>query len=391
MAKVKAGMPAILIDTAGEEICFFRADAEGGVTVESETLSAAPFSEEFYERLSHILGFRRDAALAAGGRRGGSEEVTLLLPDELFVTDSVSLPLVKRSLVNSSLLLAIRELYKNSEELKFSTYPLTQTKQNMTFGLLGIRRELVARLTEAFREHGFSVVAILPQSHAAVGGALALSPSLRNATFALADVAEGRTLFSLVVRGRCIATYSLPFGASAFSETAVNGEECLIDHTAAAALVARAKAAAKSRRTVTVPEPEVAEATDGEEEGDEGVAAMPEATGAAFTVRRSSRRLPSFMLRPLPETHEGVVYENFRHFVKWALELLRANARHLHGASIDTVYVGAADSYSFVYDMVNSEGDAGVKFAPIPGDAVPERLDAYGAIYGQAHVKPNNF
>lgn len=388
MPKVKAGMPAILIDMAAAEICFFRADAEGGVTVEREALSAVPFSEEFYERLSHLLGFRREAMLSAGGRRGGTDEVTLLLSDELFVTDSVSIPLVKRSLVNSSLLLAIRELYKNDEELKFSTYPLTESKRNMSYGLLGIRRELITRLREVFREHGFTVTAVLPQSHAAVAGVLALSPTLRAASFALANVFAERTLFSLVLHGRCIASYSLPFGASAFSGEAVNGEECLVGHPAAAALVARAKAAAKSRRIL--PEPEVSETADATEEEGEEVAAMPETVGAAFTVRRSSRRLPAFMLRPLPKTHEGVVFENFRHLVKWAHELLRANARHMADSSIDTVYVSLGKEYSFVYDMANSEEDAAIKFAPIPGNT-EVRIDAYGAVYGQSYLKPNNF
>ncbi len=390
MPKVKAGMPAILIDTHAEELCFFHADDVGGVAAERETLAAPAFSEEFFERLSHILGFRRDAMLAAGGRRGGIDEITLLLPDELFVTDSVSIPLVKRNLINSSLLLAIRELYKNDEELKFSSYQIATSKQNMTYGLLGIRRETVTRTVEAFREQGFSVAAILPQSHAAVGGALALCPALRGGTFALLDVEEGRSLLSLVLGGRCLATYSLPFGASALSDDAVNGEECLVDHAAAAALVKRAKAAARSRRIL--PEPEV---TEGEaaptEEEDEGITVMPETAGAAFTVRRSSRRLPAFMLRPLPDTREGVIYENFRHFMKWALEVVRANTRHMAGAVIDTVYVQMSSEYGFVYDMANSEGDASVKFAPLPTDKAPLRLDAYGALMGRAYVKPNNF
>ncbi len=388
MAKIKAGTPAVLIDTEAGEICFFRAGAEGGVTVESETLSAVPFSEEFFERLSHILGFRRDAAIAAEGKRGGSEEVVLLLPDNLFTTDSVSIPLVKRGLINSSLLLAINELYKNSEELKFSSYPISQTKQNMTFGLLAIRRDLLSRTVEAFREHGFAVTAVLPQSHAAVDGVQALGAPLRGGTFVLADMGEGRTLFSLVLRGRCIATYSLPVGSSSLSSDAVNGEECLFDHTAAAALVARAKAAARSRR-----HPDDTPIHEEEGGGDSPMHEEERATEAApaFAVRRSVRRLPAFMLRPIPEAREGVLYENFRHFVKWALELVRANARNLHGEKISTVYVHMPKEYSFLYDMANSEGEGGIVFAPIPAEDVPARLDAYGAVFGRGFTKPNNF
>ena len=111
---------AVLIDTAAGEICFFRAGDAGEILTESESLAATPFSEEFYERLSHVLDFRQTTARPPLGKRTGrgEESTVLLLPDELFVTDSLAIPLVKRSLVNSSLLLAINELYRNSEEMK---------------------------------------------------------------------------------------------------------------------------------------------------------------------------------------------------------------------------------------------------------------------------------
>ena len=106
---------------------------------------------------------------------------------------------------------------------------------------------------------------------------------------------------------------------------------------------------------------------------------------------KAGRKLPKFMLRETPNSSEGYVYENFRIFVKWALNLIANNSRITALGEIDTVYVNLPEAYQFLFDMVKEEeAENKVKFLPLVAGGVND-LDLFGAFHVKQYNKNNNF
>ncbi len=400
----------IAIDTAGQEIHFYtkQRGAKNAFRHDVESYSANPFDEAFFEKLAHVLKFYKEANPTAG-----IDHPVLVLPDHVVCTDTVTIPFVQKAKVNSSVTLAINSVYKNSDQIKFTSYPIFQNKQNLTFGLVGMRRELISRLRRVFSENQISLECISFAANTAVNGAFAVNSKLKSGTFLLMDVMENATRFSFVLKGKTIAFYSLPFGYAVLNPMLVSSEEALFDHAAADLLVLNAKERARAKQLTVSPE--LLAQTDevgnepqspfmgedaAEEELEEDNAPVAENVAAAISVevaKRAGRKLPKYLQRPVPETGEGAVLENFRIFVKWALDLIRANGALLSFGAPDTVYVNMPQEYGFLYDMVNAEREEnGVAFAPLVTDAerhktALENLSLYGALYCKQYNKLNNF
>ena len=106
-------------------------------------------------------------------------------------------------------------------------------------------------------------------------------------------------------------------------------------------------------------------------------------------AKKSPRRLPKFMQRPIPETPEGITEENFRVFVKWALTLLASNDKLTNLGKPECVYVNIPQSLSFVLDKANEElEENGIEFKLLDNgeyDAnVLVNLELYGGFFPRA-------
>lgn len=314
---------------------------------------------------------------------------SLILPDRLFMLDMVNIPVIHRKAMQHSLSLAIESIYNNAGDLNLITYGVQQTKQTATYGLVGIRRDLLDNITEAFSQNGVAVSGITFASNAMVNGAMALNSKLRGETFLLLDIKAEYARFALVVRGCTMGYYDLPFGYSMMYKSRLASEDMLFDHRAGELLVLNAKERARAKQLTMEGSfaPEV-------ENGEEGTPTYEIA--ADGTLSKNGRKLPKFMQRAVPKTKEEFMYDNFRIFVKWALDLITNNRETVSLAKLDTVYINMPSEYRFLFDVVNKKHEGrGLNFAPLmPEDSdspLSANLELYGGFFLNKYNEANTF
>ncbi len=352
----------------------------------------------------------------------------VILPDDLFFTDTIKLPVIQKKAMNSSLGFAFNTLYPNYKDLKYLSYPLYKDKKNAIYNVVGIRKEILDKVVSSLTSIGVDVAGVTFASNSSVDRAISFNPKMKNADCVLVDVKENYTRISLVVDGKAVAYYRLPFGYSKFSETEVYREETLFDHSATELLVLNAKEKAKNKKLTTYDSTPDAlametffkkltgEGEEPDEEGEDllknngdvekedGSLTSPDESleetvqiPVASTERtaKTIKRLPKYMLRPTPEDAEGFVYENFRHVVKWALELARGNQEIFVTGTPKTIYVNMPERYSSMLEYVKGEGDNDIDFALLSVSEADkeqkEKLELYGGLYITKRNKFNVF
>ncbi len=313
---------------------------------------------------------------------------SLILPDRLFMLDLVSIPVIHRKAMQHSLSLAIESIYNNAEELNLMTYGVQQTKQTATYGLVGIRRDILDNITETFSQNGVAVSGATFASNAMVNGAMALNSKLRGESFLLLDIKAEYARFALVVRGCTMGYFDLPFGYSMIYRSRLASEDMLFDHRAGELLVLNAKERARAKQLTMEGE---APETDNTEEG-----TSTYEMSADGTLSKNGRKLPKFMQRPVPKTKEEFMYDNFRIFIKWALDLMENNKSIVSLAKMDTVYVNMPSEYSFLLDIVNKKHEGrGHTFQPLVSEGtenvLSENLELYGGFFLGKFNEANTF
>lgn len=396
----------ISVNTDTETIHFYSMANGDRNTIRHDTESyrARPFDDEFFAKLQEIIKRYLEKAPRFQGQK-----VAVVLPDMAFLTDTVNIPVIRKRAMSNSLSLAISSIYKNSSELEFKSFPLTQNKQFATYNVLGLRKELIARFNNVCDVNRLSVDAVTYAANSAVNGAIVLNPKLKNGTFVLFDIRDNFARFSFVVKGRTVGYYSLPFGYSMLYRSCVVSEDLLFDHSPGDLLVVNAKEKARSKQLTMAGGQTVAGSTELNEEdtGDEGQdersftvdESLATSYDSKITVlpKKTARRLPKFMIRPTPDSKEGFVCENFRIFVKWTLDLLDSNRGVFPTGIPSTVYVNMPSEYSFVYDDVNADiKENKVSFIPLTSAAeenemILKDLELFGAFYVNQYNKFNNF
>ena len=113
---------------------------------------------------------------------------------------------------------------------------------------------------------------------------------------------------------------------------------------------------------------------------------MPLQINQKIFVKQSTRKLPKFMQRELPETEEGIACENFRIFIKWALTLIRENTKLVELGKPEFVCVNIPKDLAHVIDNANKEeAENGVRFIRLPtiGEkpVITSNLELYGGLF----------
>jgi hypothetical protein len=307
--------------------------------------------------------------------------------------------------MESSLGLAIQAIYKNADDINYNTFQAAQNKQYTTYGLVGVRKSIISKLKSVCAENQISISNITFFANSAADAAFVLNPKLKNDSFVLLDIKERSSRYSIVVKGRTVGYYSLPFGYSILSKTRMVSEDLLFDHSPAELLVLNAKEKASAKQ-LTVGEEVAAieseETTESREQA-ETDNAFEMSDEASFETRYSfsyakkeARKLPKFMQRENPSSREGYAYENFRIFMKWTLDLISNNELLVNLGGIDTVFVNMPADNDFLYEMVNREQDEQkVKFLPLldsqDQEVVVRNLELVGGFYVKQYNKINNF
>lgn len=408
------------IDTDREVINFYSMQNGDKATINylMSGYKAKPFSNEFYEKLGHIISQYREEH-----PDHPMQKVSIVLSDSVVLTDTINLPIINKKAMDSSLAASLSNLYGNSAELKFNRALALQSKNLATYAVTAMRKDMLYNLQRICAQYQIGVSNISFAAATATNAAITLNPKLKNESFVILDIKEEYAKVILVARGKTVGFYTIPFGHKILYKTRVTPEDVVFDHSSAELIVLNAKEKAKAKN-VTLAEEEAEVVVEDEQpdevDEDEDFELLPpnrrkvveeddeedfeeimeeEENESEFITRKnkkSARKLPKFMLRPTPTNREGYMYENFRLFIKWTLEVIASNPEITALGAPDAVYVNMPEEYNFLYDIVNLEiEENGVLFAPLfteaPEEVVKKNLELYGGFFTKQLNGFNNF
>ena len=350
---------------------------------------------------------------------GKIQKITVVLPDNAAITDTIKIPTMKDKLQTKKTLdITLNSLFRNYDDLRISSRIIEQNKQYSTFAVSAVQKRIAAGIYSACSENKFLVETLTTASNAVVCGALQLNPKLKNASYLFLDFKDIYARFVFVVKGKAVGSYTLPFGLEFLGSKQVIQEDMLFDHSYAELMVLNARERAKAKKlTVMAADPEL---FDAEEEVDNSVdtfdfttdnslpedeteeidpneaEAVPSQPALKLFTKKGPRKLPKFMQREIPYTPDGVLYENFRIFIKWALELINNNRDITSLAKFDTVYVNMPDEYRFLFEVVNQkQAGRGIVFLPLLNegeyDSLAANLELYGGFFMNRFNEVNTF
>lgn len=275
-------------------------------------------------------------------------------------------------------------------------------------------------------DHSVGELAVINAREAARAKALTLSdgdaPNLVNEDSTIEDFAVEDRLAGEAAGAAAdaeSATADGAAGAAADAESATAGGQ----PREAAALTAEAKltvkpepegtesAAADGAESATDAEPAAADGAESatadgfsgdDEKGDDGLLTAEDVEQPKVAVkkikvyRKMPRRYPKFMMREIPDTEEGFMYENFRTIMKWILLYARQAALSEYTASPDFIVVNMPRDKYFLLDRANEEQGDGIKFRPFSAadklsDEIRNNLALYGCMFARHFNKNHNF
>lgn len=361
--------------------------------------------------------------------------ISLILPDNAVALDTVNVPTMRnRAVTKGALNLTLGEIYANFGELKVLSHVAAQNRQYTTFSTAAVQKRLLTSLYSACSENKVLVENTTFAASSAAGAVAVLNPKLKNATYLLLDIKDTYARFVFIAKGRAVGFYHLPFGMEFLGGYKYVQEDMLFDHTMAELTVINAREKAKSKRlTVLADEADKSaeiglteEASteepssegngqsanvenmereiedNGEEELTSGIAELFTMTPGhriatpKIMAKKTPRRLPKFMQRPIPETEEEIACENFRVFVKWTLSLIGSNEKITQLGKPEFVCVNLPPYMHFVLDKANEElEENGIEFRNLGGgtynQTVLDNLELYGGFFPKAIHSANKF
>lgn len=406
----------IAIDTERSAIHFYSMIGNDKSTIAHHIKSYAggQLDEHFFDRFKEaVKEFAQDTPSET------VRKVTVILPDNAVLTDTVRIPTMKGlGQTKKTLDITLGGLYRNYNDLRVVSHVAEQNKQYSTYAIAAVQKNIVSSIFAACSENKLLVDTLTYASSASVGGAVLLNTKLKNASYLFLDIKDVYSRFVFVVNGKTVGYYTLPFGLEFLRKSKVTQEDMLFDHSYAELTVLNAKERAKSKKltvmalgeefadaivdsedeieelsedteiteeVITEEETVSDEETVTEEEAEEITPLRPQFNQKIFT-RKSPRKLPKFMLREIPETQEGIAYENFRVFVKWALTLIHGNERLVELGKPEFVCVNLPQDLVSVLDTANEEAEeSGITFTRLPSEGeeaeVLSNLELYGGLF----------
>ena len=409
----------IAIDSARSAIHFYSMIGNDKSTIEHhiKSYTGGNLDENFFAKFKEAV-----SEFAQNTPSETVRKVTVVLPDNAVLTDTVRIPTMKGlGLTKKTLDITLGSLYRNHKDLRVVSHVAQQNKQYSTFAIAAVQNNIVSSVYAACSENKLLVDTLTYASSAAVGGAVLLNSKLKNASYLFLDIKDVYSRFVFVANGKTVGFYTLPFGLEFLRKPKVTQEDMLFDHSYAELAVLNARERAKSKKLTVMAfgESFVEAAPDGEEgieelsedtaNGEktvadneapaveelvteenksepEGVAPLSLQTNQKIFTRKSPRKLPKFMQREIPETEEGIAYENFRVFVKWALTLIHGNERLTELGKPEFVCVNLPDDLVSVLDTANEEAEEnGITFTRLPSESaeasVLSNLELYGGLF----------
>ncbi len=114
--------------------------------------------------------------------------------------------------------------------------------------------------------------------------------------------------------------------------------------------------------------------------------------------RKMPKRYPKFMMREVPETEQGIRYENFRIIMKWILLYARQAELTEYMIKPDFVVINMPAELYPLLEQANAEQkeSEGIEFRPFSASEkfvpeIKENLDLYGCLFAGHYNKNHNF
>ena len=389
-----------------------------GDTVESvehsvKSYAGAPFNEDFYKKLTE--------AFAKFVENEPSEEVrkiAFVVPDDVVALDQINLPMLRsQKLLQNALDTKLGEIYLNHDNLTFRTYLAQKNRRYCTYNTAAIQDEVLKALYAACSENKMLADVLTYASASTVTALSTLNPKWKNESYMFIDVKDIYTRFIFVVSGRAVGFYTLPFGLEFLAKPKYVQEDMLFDHTMAELTVLNAQERAKSKKLSVLEGEQVGQMNESvnldelmtlnndldenlDEADEEEILPEPEtaeeeratltpAPKIKVMTKKTPRKLPQFMQRPVPETDTDIAKENFRVFVKWALSLIQNNKKLVDLGAPKFICVNLPKSLQFVIDSANEEEEEnGLPFVRFDladeNEDLAQNLELFGGLYGDS-------
>ena len=391
----------VSVDPRQSIINFYSMSGTSRATISHETkkYTGAPFSEDFFAKFTQIL-----TDYSTSHSLGQSSKINLVLPNYLFGTNTISIPTMKKNNMSTALSVAIDGLYPNKADFRINKILSYNGKNHITYSLTLIPQSILSSVYTSCATGKMMTQNITFAANTSVNAVSVLNPKLHNASYLLLDIKKDVSQFVFVAKGRTVGYYDIPFGYNILKNNKVAAEDMLFDHTVSALAVLNAKEKAKAKQLTMLGGYDDTYEGDGEEASADAYAKKQPSTEeteeeysySGTRLQKTPRKLPKFMLRPIPETEEEFVYENFRIFVKWALTLLDGNEKFAEQGKPEAVYVNMPSDYGFVLNMVNAEkAENGIEFIRLENhgekEIITEHLELFGGFYTKNYNTTNNF
>lgn len=394
----------ISIKPRDKQIVFYSAVGRDKNTLKMDvkSIKARFFDDEFYEEFTRCL---TEYANSNPSYAGKSAYVTVLVPDYLISTTSFNIPGINKKNTMNLFNVALESNYANFRELRMNNLMVKQNKQYATFCVALIRQKLLQGIYSACSSCNMFANILTYEASACGSAAASLNGKVANDACLLLDIKETESTLAYLNKGIVIGNLDLPFGWDIMKQPKVVAENMLFSHDVAELAVINAKEKAKAKQlTMMGADNQQTDESGSGIDGDGGL--LTDAAPAAperqlnQTVKtlpkKTPRVLPKWMQRPVPDTQEGVAFENFRVFEKYVLEFIRANGRLTAIKEPSSVYVNMPEEFEYIYELVNQEIDENkIKFEDLgikkEKPIIKEHLELYGGLCADQFGTLNNF
>lgn len=451
MAAAPGGNLIIGIDTENAKVKVMHVS---GTTYSGATVETYKFDRKLMDAGDYVSIL--DSVFASYDQNAlASNAISLVLPNNLVGFDFVGIPIMSKKNMADAVRVEFNALYKNNEALQMIPTPLVSSKKNALYILLIVNRAMINGMAQIFTGKKATLRVKTFEANALVNSVLQFRPKTRRASFIVVDIKKNSTIMAVVNKERTVGYQNLPYGYSILSRKEVNTEFMLVDHDVAELAVINAtELARKKKLTIDAAEAEEleeaerlaeeqrkqaeaeaqaqenpeqstenaenAESTESAEgaveKTEEELAAEREqqALDAEFAeyndeqqkeevkkpavkvfTKKVPKALPMFMQRPIPESPEEFIAENFRIFEKRILLL----KKHCDYDSImptpEFVVINMPNEYAFIIDRLNEDEDNGIEFRSFDpqneeAPVVKENLELLGAMFAGTWNKQNN-
>ncbi|MCD7729361.1 MAG: hypothetical protein LUI60_05545 [Clostridia bacterium] len=416
-------------DKKNKNIRILKADKGSEVDAYSLRFQATLFSEQFIGEFQSLL-----TEFIASNNIPRNTSAYLVMPDSTVGFETFDLPYMNKTKMLKALETELTNEYgTNLKDKKISRFVITSTHQFTTYGVVIFDRNIIMKLNKVLYDVKLFPRAATYDGNSVVNSVLHFMPRSRGKSFVVADIRKDCTEIAVCSRGKTMGVANIPHGTDIINSPEVCDEYSVTDHTAADIAVINAREIAKAK-TLTMseeeqPASEVAEETSPvteetvkadvtdvkpdetedeleDEDFTEEEAVLEQPVQEQFVLpnapkskvyRKTKRRLPKFMQREVPETPEGIAYENFRIILKWIL--LYARQAHMTEYLNDPEYIviNLPEELHYLIDMANEEqGEGGVPIRQLKGTekrpaVITANMDLYGASFTGSYNHNHNF